>query len=284
MKEKGFIALDIDGTITSDLLSIPKKVSDYLHLLFQEGWRILFLTGRTLSFAKPILTQFAFPYLVALQNGADILEMPKERLLHRCYLEGDAIKKIDQIYSKKGKDFIIYSGYEKGDFCYFRPKNFSKDLLKYFETLKRFSLEEWKAVHSFDFSSSSNFPLVKSFGDEETLHGLNLELGQIDHLHTTLIRDPLSPKFFLNLVTKSCATKGEALKQMLKPFQTGSSDVIIAAGDDRNDVPMLSLANVRIVMGTAPKEMHTKADIVAAPATHLGIIEALEKTTKIRLA
>ena len=52
---------------------------------------------------------------------------------------------------------------------------------------------------------------------------------------------------------------------------------MIAAGDDLNDISMLDRANIKIVMYSAPLEMHDLADIIAKPSYQYGIIEALQK-------
>jgi hydroxymethylpyrimidine pyrophosphatase-like HAD family hydrolase len=40
---------------------------------------------------------------------------------------------------------------------------------------------------------------------------------------------------------------------------------------------MLAIANLKVVMATAPEDMLLNADVVAPPAEHLGIIEGLMK-------
>ena len=69
---KGTIALDIDGTITRDDHLIPDEVVFYLESLFNERWQIILVTGRTLSFALSSIQKLQFPYLLGLQNGADL--------------------------------------------------------------------------------------------------------------------------------------------------------------------------------------------------------------------
>jgi hydroxymethylpyrimidine pyrophosphatase-like HAD family hydrolase len=55
----------------------------------------------------------------------------------------------------------------------------------------------------------------------------------------------------------------------------GPSVKVIAAGDDNNDLPMLAAADVKVVMGTAPKTVLEVADIIAPPASQEGIIAGL---------
>ena len=56
--------------------------------------------------------------------------------------------------------------------------------------------------------------------------------------------------------------------------------IVIAAGDDYNDITMLKSADITVVMSTAPTEILALADIVAPPAVEMGIIEGLGKAVK----
>ena len=274
MESKGWIALDVDGTLTAELHSIPAQVTQYLECLAAQGWNILILTGRAFSICKLVTAAFSFPYFLGVQNGADILKMPEAKLLSRRYLTGKDIIHIEQIYQGK-EDLIIYSGYEKGDFCYYRPERFSPQFLTHLEHLQRQCPVRWKEVKSFDFSPDFAFPLVKCFGHQGHLREEEEKLNQSPSLQAAMISDPIGKMFHFNLVTHQQATKGEALKKIIGAQNPRGK--IIAAGDDRNDLSMFAEADIRIVMETAPKDVLCQADIIAPPASKCGIIEALEK-------
>ena len=274
-QHKGWIALDIDGTITDDLYSIPEEVISYFRVLQKEGWHFIFITGRMLTLAEQALRSLDFPFLLAIQNGADILQMPDRKLLFRSYLPHAVVPLLEEIYSRSSEDFIIYAGYEKQDFCYYRPHRFSSLLIPQVEKIRSLSPEPWKAVHSFDFSEEETFPLIKCLGSEDSMSGVNASLKSMEGICATFIRDPLSPGFFFNLVTHEEASKGRALQRVFPLFK--DKGLVIAAGDDRNDVSMLEVADIAIVMGSAPIDMHSHADILAKPASENGIIEALKK-------
>lgn len=272
---KGWITLDIDGTITTELRSIPAPVISHLTQLNQEGWNIAFITGRALCYTDMPLKGISFPYFLAVQNGADILEMPSKRLISRSYLDHKVIGAIDQAYVNEKEDFILYSGYEKGDFCYYRPSRYSSKLLSYLKKLGALSVEPWRPLDSFDFGHEDYFPMVKCLGPQEEMKKIHSTLAQIENVDVTLIRDPFSDDgFYLNLVTSQKATKGKAV-QKLRDFSGGG--LIIAAGDDLNDTSMIEAADIGIVMQTAPQSLLDKAHIIAPPAAQMGIIQGLKK-------
>ena len=78
---KGIIALDIDGTLTADIHCIPNEVARYLEHLEFEGWKICLITGRPFSLANHAVEDLTFPFLLAVPNGAVMLEMPERTIL-----------------------------------------------------------------------------------------------------------------------------------------------------------------------------------------------------------
>lgn len=274
---RGWIALDIDGTITDKAHHVPPETVRFLTELHAQGWQLMFITGRTFSFGTSALNVFDFPYYLGVQNGADILEMPSKKLISRAYLPGHAVSAIEKVYQGHAEDYIVYSGYETGDFCYYRPQQFSQTFLDHLVKIEALSPEPWKAVSSFDFTSHQAFPLIKCLGLESEMRAMNTTLLSMDAFAVSLIRDPMDEAIFLNLVTHPDATKGKALERMIA--HTGKRGLVIAAGDDLNDVSMIQIADIGIVMNNAPKQMHPLATILAEPAHSQGIIAALTKAT-----
>ncbi len=275
---RGWIALDLDGTITDASHHAPREVIDYLHSLQEMGWQIVFITGRTFAFSYRIIKEFDFHFYLAVQNGADILSMPEKKLVARHYLDARIIPVLEELYAGNKRDFLLYSGYETGDFCFYCPTKISESLRPHLDMMKTLSLEPWKAVEEFTFPSHQQFPLAKCLGSDQAMEVINAKLKTVPFVSATKIKDPLAEDIYLNLVTSSHATKGKALRAIEKVV--GKSGRIIAAGDDLNDISMLNEADIKIVMSSAPKSMHSMADILAKPGSELGIIDALKEATR----
>jgi hydroxymethylpyrimidine pyrophosphatase-like HAD family hydrolase len=275
-KHVGWIALDIDGTITDKSHHVPPQVAQFLHELEREGWELVFITGRSFSFGYNALKEFNFPYYLAVQNGADILFMPHKQLVSRHYLNKEVIPILEQAYRGEKEDFLVYAGFEKGDFCYYRPERFSPSLTEHIHKIMSYSPEPWKPVENFRFEEGIAFPLVKCLGTKEAMMRINGLLQSVTEVAATMIRDPLGEGIYLNLVTAKQATKGDALQSVKEVI--GDGGPVIAAGDDLNDISMLAHADVKIVMGSAPSEMHDMATLIAEGED--GIIEALTKAIR----
>ncbi len=273
--KKGWIALDIDGTVTDNVYEVPKPVDEYLHSLVDKGWDIVFITGRTYSFAIKPLKTLSFPYILGVQNGADILKMPTKKRIFRNYLSSDVLAIVDEACKGQKEDYLVYTGYERGDSCYYRPDRFSKDLLEYFEVLKTLATDPWAAVKSFPLEELKGFPLIKCFGTEEDMYKVSEYLTKYPDIKTSVIRDPMKKEVFLTLITNKEATKGNVVRVVCRSEHLNLP--VIAAGDDMNDIPMLVEADVKIVMENAPKKVLSLADIIAPTAAQYGLIQGLEK-------
>ncbi len=278
-KHIGWIALDIDGTITDETHQAPQQVIDYLHSLENKGWELVFITGRTFSFGYRVVKEFNFHYYLAIQNGADILYMPQKDLVARRYMDEAVIPFLEHAYRGEKEDFLVYAGFEHGDFCYYRPERFSPRLREHLNKIMALSPEPWKAVKEFNFEHGLSFPLIKCLGTRESMQRVQNILRGFPQLSATLIRDPLGQDIYIILVTAKEATKGNALR--LVQDILGEGGPVIAAGDDLNDISMLEAADVKVVMASAPSEMHSMATILASHGDEHGIIDALRKATQL---
>ena len=269
----GWIALDIDGTITLDKFSVPEPVVSFLREKVNEGWRIVMATGRTMTFALLTLRRFDFPYLILSQNGTFAMEMPSKKILFKRYLPKTILREIEQAYEGISGDFVVYSGYENHDKIYFRPSRLEPEQRTYVEELAKDEKQQPIIVQSYDEIPQEGIPLVKCYGMHEEMQRVASRLK--DHLfNATLIRDPHAENYFLILVTDHTASKGQSLAEVIQ--RIGPRGTVIAAGDDQNDASMLNVADIKIAMAHAPETLQKIAHFIAPPTSECGIIQALE--------
>lgn len=270
---KGVIALDIDGTITSQTHQIHPDVVQYLTSLQEDGWNLIFITGRPFQWGYEVLRSLKHPYAFAVQNGALILDMPARKTLLTHYLNQDSLPLMEQICREEGTDFIIYAGFENQDWCYYRPTHLPSSTLEYVQ--KRFTAlqEKWQALPSFQSLPVSTFSSYKCFAQGQQAKRLSERFEKELKLHAPINRDPFDPSYSVIQATHPNANKGTALKLYKQRLML--TGVVIAAGDDYNDLSMLQTADIRVVMNTAPRDLQEIADILAPSAVENGIIKGL---------
>ena len=271
---KGTIALDIDGTIAKKDCMIPSSVVEHLNQLYMDGWRFIFATGRSFTFAMSALSKLNFPFLTALHNGADLIEMPACKLVGRVYLNLETIRELEILYKEYAEDLIVYAGFEKGDLCYFRPKRFSHNMLEYIKNLEKFSASPWLEVQDFIALDQTIFPMVKCVGEKSHLTSFRENISHLKYLKTCIIKEPFYDHHLL-LINHINANKGAAVKKLMDLYNLKAP--LIVAGDDTNDIPLLEVGDISIAMNPAPQSLKDLADIIAPSSEDQGIIEGLQR-------
>lgn len=272
---KGIIALDIDGTLTAQANELESEVVDTLHYLAKEGWGIIFITGRPFQWGYLTLRSLPFSYTLAVQNGALLMEMPSRKILIRKCLNQKIIPRVEKIARVHNTDFVVYSGQENDDWCYYCPPSFPPSLLSYGLQRAIFLGEKWQSLPSFSELPISQFTSIKFFADDQRALKLSHSIEKELKLHAPPNRDPYNLDYYVVQVTHQEATKGNILKEFIQ--RMGILGPIIAAGDDYNDYSMLKIADVKVVMATAPADLIAIADVVAPPASEKGIIQGLHE-------
>lgn len=268
---KGLLALDIDGTLTDAELIIPKRVNQYLASLYQEGWKIAFITGRTYSFAMQDLRYFGFPYALGVQNGAEVISLPEEKLLHSTGISHEVFAALDKMYEDQKTHYLAYAGFLRKDFCYWDESRYKKSFLPYLKQVANLSKAPWEPISEM----KGPITLIKCFGEDDFLSRVRKEMEDVFSLNACVIKDGVNPNLSILLLTSPTGNKGHAL-QFLKKHEKIESPVI-AAGNDHNDIPLFQEADISVAMEGSCRELLSISSIVAPPSHDHGIIEGLTK-------
>lgn len=275
----GLIGLDIDGTITSEAHTINPAVVEYLEDLAKSGWALFFITGRPFSWGYEVLQHLSCPYYFCVQNGAITLEMPFRQVVAKKYLDSSILPVLDEICQRHNNGYILYTGYENDDICYYRPERLPKELVSYLDIRHKKLGENWVAVSSFDKVPVKEFASIKSFAGYEDALILSEAWESQLQLHAPIVNDPFNSDYYVIQGTRSDVSKGSALYDMHQKM--GRRGLIIAAGDDNNDYSMMQVADIKIAMSDAPYELKKIADIIAPPCEENGIITGISRALEI---
>jgi len=274
---KGIVALDIDGTITVQKHQLEENITRYLNNLMKDGWLLFFITGRTFSFSSTILSSLHKEFYFAVENGAATYDMPDKKMISHSYIPMEQLALLEEIAAEEQSGLLINSGNRQKDCVYYNPQDFSSSDREYIDYRKSFSPEQFIASSSFKKLDFTEFPMAKFFVNEVKAQTIKEKIDQKhSHLFNTLvITDPFREDGFLVHINSAQASKEQALQGLRSAFDF--QPFTIVAGDDFNDQSMLGLADFKIVMADAPKELVALADCVAPPAAQEGIIEGLQE-------
>ncbi len=265
--KKGWVGLDIDGTITTDKYTILPPVKRFFKKLAQKNWGLGFFTGRTFAFSQPLFDQFDFPFFFSPQNGSAILKMPEKQCIRKEYMDPAALAFIEKAFEDVQGDFIVYGGYEKQDRCYYRPHKFKHHHIDYINHLKDRQQEPWETLKDFIPEKMEEFSLVKGFGSQEEMLKVKNRLEESRQFQLALIRDPFLEGYYILHINSLKGSKGLALTFLSRKY--GSEGPLISAGDDDNDLSMFEVCDVSISMKKAPEHVRKKAQMISEPEEKL---------------
>lgn len=272
--EKGWICLDIDGTITHQMHSLPSNVSNFLKEIYLQGWNIVFVTGRMFSLGIQPLKDLTFPFYFIPQNGASWYEMPSETIGQKKYLQLSTLLQLEGLFENTDLDFVLITGKEYQDRCFYRPHRLRAETAAYFEkTLSKLG-GQWIKEKDFKHLPYSEFAYAKVYGYKEELEPLFHAFEKVPAIKSHLIKDSAHPQYYTLHVMRDDVDKGKAVLDVMK--KQVLSLPIIAAGNDYNDETLLDIADIKIAMSGSPQALLERATLIAPPVEEEGIIPALK--------
>tara|TARA_A100001015_G_scaffold274841_1_gene331553 strand:+ start:437 stop:1279 length:843 start_codon:yes stop_codon:yes gene_type:complete len=274
---KGTLAFDIDGTITHHPTMLPDLIVDQL-TRWAKNWHIVLITGRPFSYAKKPLQTLTFPYILGVQNGADVISMPEERRVAKHYVGRAIIDMLEKIYQNEKESFFIYRGFEAQDYCYYRPHCHSKEMLEYVRKVTSKTGLPWTAIDELSEISEESFPLIKCVGPKKTLHRIAKQIADMPDLNIAQVADPIFPQYDLLLINDRQANKGKALQHLIE--QKRCRRPLIVAGDDNNDIPMMKEADFAVGMNGGSPSIEPYVTIKVDFDEGRGLIKGIEEGIK----
>ena len=201
-----------------------------------------------------------------------------KKCLGKKYVPLKTFLELEPILENLPLDFVLMSGFEDEDHCYYRPDQLSKETLSYFQNKLSGYAGKWKTVDSFKSLRVQSLPYGKIYGPREELLEVYPLFQKVPSIKTHLVVDSARPSHSIIQIMRADVDKGKAVSELIGNATLPKK--IIAAGNDLNDETLLEIADVKIAMAGSPKELMEIADIVAPPPEELGILPALESAMK----
>lgn len=273
---RGIIASDIDRTLTNEDHEIPQDVVKYLHSCYNEGFQIVFLTGRPFSFSKKALHLCDFPFHLAVQNGAEVVAMPEQEFRMQKFITKERAMRVRAANPLDDRDFLIYSGMALHDQCYYQEDCFKGAALDYLNSIQSFGAISYKAIDSYEAMDNLHYPVMRTFGNLEQLEAVKAAILEVEPDLSCVILSDLAPGGeYIIMVTEKGVDKGHTLKRLIDHYDW--SGPTIGCGDDLNDCTLFDTVDISIGMENGHPDLLKKATIIAKPSYDMGIIDALEQ-------
>lgn len=268
---KGIIGLDIDGTIAFEDGKIPSETLSFLKEAAAKGWFICFITGRSYMMSASLFKKFDFPHHFAFQNGSLLVEMPSGHLIYDEAMEKEHITALEDAYQGLEGHFLLFAGVEDSYRCYCRPHRFS-----YLSANCINKLNDDLNCNAVETFPDKKFLSATCIGKKKVLEIVSERLAATNKFELSFVKDKVVGlgKYLIG-VTKRGVDKGFTLRRLFDLRRR--KGVLIAAGNDNNDLALLRAADIKIAIEGSPKSLLNIADYVVPAPDRLGVVTMLKK-------
>lgn len=257
------LALDVDGTVVGGDLQIPPRLGAAVTAFQQAGGKVTLATGRTFRTTVPYAEQLGVDAPLICYQGALIRDHRSGATLFHRPIPGDlaveaAAMLLDKgIYTQAYVDDELVVPYEGAETAYYRsfspihlPTTVVNDLPSY--------------LHDHPPTK-----LLFIAGEREVgQHVAGLQTHFVERLNIARSHARFGE------LTAPGSTKGTALEMLARTLGIPREQVA-AAGDQSNDIDMVTWAGRGMAVRTGPPELHAVADVVIGTPEEGGLVDAI---------
>ena len=266
-RPKGLLGIDIDGTLINDHGHITEEVLSALARAAGEGWEIVPASGRSWLGAKPVVEQLSFVRYAVVSNGACILDVRSESLLHlRTLAPGLADRVIRAAYDQNVIP-AVYSADILRQKIFYSERNCAEgDFFRYL--IDDIRVEKVADV----LAHTGNVLQVGAVSGREAIFRMR---DALDDLDAAVVAMPFVDDTWLMQVVDREARKHLALRRVAAMLDIPAGRRV-AVGDNFNDAGMIADADIGVAMGNAPEEIKALAAVVVASNNDHGLAEVVD--------
>ena len=260
------IALDLDGTLTTDDKRVTPFTQSVLMKAQEQGVRIVLASGRPVYGMSPIASLLRlsdYGGFVMACNGGAIVDCRSARHIYNRYLDSSLISEIYDYSRGDGFEILAYVG-----------ENVVSENPGNPYVLRACMINGMKPLKVERFPSGLRTEVNKCIivGDEKPLADLEQRIKSRRDGRFDLYR---SSYCFLEIVPKG-VDKASAL-QMIAEGEGIPRSEVVAFGDGYNDVSMIEYAGLGVAMENADPFIRSRADYVAPSNNDEGVGIVLQK-------
>ena len=273
----GLLAVDVDGTLITDLGEITVRVHEALEAVAGAGWEVVIATGRTLYAARRIIETLPFIRYALLSNGACIVNMKDSDILHMDMIPREVVGEVVNVIRGNGAIPVLYDADIHNQHIYYDSL---ENACSFFEWYVK---NDKRAVRVGDVMEyAGNIQQMGTIDAREKIFRIRDEL-LLGNRATPMPLPFESPHFggknhdfwFLQVIGAGVSKNG-AVRRIANWLNIPSGKVV-AVGDNYNDIDMITGADVGVAMGNAPEEVRRHAQLVTGNNNDSGLADAVEK-------
>lgn len=262
MPDIKLIAIDLDGTLLKNDLTISPRARQAIKAATAKGVYVTICTGRMYASAFPYVEQLGCDLPVITYNGAYVKHPATEEILYQRFLPSNMAQ---DVYIRAKKRNLHTN-------VYYRDSLFVDSLNSWGQNYASTVKVDINVVNNMlEFLQDDPIKLV-SLAEKEALDDFEQELMGVygDQLYLTRTYPT-----FLEIHHPE-ATKGRGLEAVANYLQV-PRQCVMGIGDSYNDLEMFHYAGFSVVMGNGEEDVKELADYITCSNDDDGVAEAIEK-------
>ena len=272
----GLLAVDVDGTLITDRGHITGEVYRALERATREGWVVALASGRSYFAALPVLDELPYVDYAALTNGACLLNVKEDTVLHIEAISPVHAAEIIQTIRDRGSVPALYTTDVRDQSVYYDTLEGACDFFSdYMKTDPRCHMIGDVAAFGGDalqIATVARRDIILRIGDDLKDRPVEVVIVPYESAHI----GGKDRDFWFLQVVHQMATKLNGIRRLARLIGIPAGR-LVAVGDNYNDAEMISGADVGIAMGNAPDEIKRLAREVVGSNNGSGLAEVVER-------
>ncbi|HNT36064.1 MAG TPA: Cof-type HAD-IIB family hydrolase [bacterium] len=269
------IALDIDGTLLGSDNKISPATRTALDRAYHNGLKVILCTGRRFRTARRFSIELGFDAPIVTNCGALIKNPQTEETLYRNALDVSRCEALMHFLLERSDSVVTYLD---------TPLDTNRDFVICDRASSSASFQKYLAIHRGLYYllpdgrlPEGSIPIgICVIEDRERLNQIEMEVQK--HFGSSVQEHIMGSVPVLGPVLEMFApgtTKWNALCTWAETLDV-HPDGIVAAGDEMNDMEMISKAGLGAAMGNARQEIKDVADLVLPSNDEDGIVALVQ--------
>ncbi len=275
-KVMGLFAVDVDGTLITDHGHITEKVYCALEKSVSAGWELVIASGRTFYAARRVCNELPFLRYAVLSNGACIVDVQDQRVLHMETLSTDVTREIIRILRDRGTIPALFNTDIEDQYIYYDSLDGACEFFKWYVKKNSRTVRVDNVM-----AYTSDVLQIETIAEREVicdicgvLQGIDVQIVSLP-FESTFFGGKNHDFWFLQIVGAN-ATKHNALRRLVSWLGIPQGR-LVAVGDNYNDADMIAHADIGIAMGNSPDEVKKLAKVVVGSNNDSGLCEVVEE-------
>jgi Cof subfamily protein (haloacid dehalogenase superfamily) len=268
------LALDVDGTLLNSRHELSDATRAALLRAGRAGIHVVLATGRRYSRALPLVEPLELNVPLITASGALVKRAADHETLYCAQFMPGALAGCLAIIDKSGYDSVVYADtYEQGFDYYCATLSARRSEMAEFLNRNAGCERLWPELTAQPPPGIFSLFAMGTRDEMLALRG-ELELRLPESLYVHVLRSPRYTGFMCEIAPFG-VSKWTAVLRLADEWGIAPEE-ICAAGDDVNDIPMITAAGLGVAMGNALEEVRAAADRIAPTHDADGLVQVVD--------